>query len=163
MNHELQDRRASGLDGFGFGPIDQISFAVTDMDRALPMYESLFGPFTRRRVTFRPDRVRYRGAPATATLLLAFGHTGDVEVELVAVEDGDAPSLEHLRDHGEGIHHIRFPVDDLDAKQAALEAVGFEEVLRGTTEGGAVFAYFEAPAALGHTLIELIQPAPADG
>lgn len=142
---------------FGLGPIDQISFAVEDMAAVLPLYSALFGELTTRRVTLTPDRVTYRGRPASATLLLGFGRTGDVEVELVQVEDGEAPSLEHLRRHGDGLHHVRFPVDDLDAKEAEMAAAGFETILRGTTPRGAVFAYLEAPARFGHSVIELIQ------
>jgi hypothetical protein len=34
---------------FGLGPIDQISFAVTSVERSLPWYEAVFGgPFTVR-------------------------------------------------------------------------------------------------------------------
>jgi methylmalonyl-CoA/ethylmalonyl-CoA epimerase len=76
---------------FGLGPIDQISFAVVDLQAALPLYSALFGDFTTRRVELRPDRVSYRGQPASARLLLGFGRTGDVEVELVEVEEGEAP------------------------------------------------------------------------
>jgi hypothetical protein len=44
------------------------------------------------------------------------------------------------------------------AKEAELEAAGFETVLDGTTPRGSRFAYLEAPQRFGHTLIELIQP-----
>jgi methylmalonyl-CoA/ethylmalonyl-CoA epimerase len=145
---------------FGLGPIDQISFAVVDLEAALPLYSALFGGFTIRRVELTPDRVSYRGQPASARLLLGFGRTGDVEVELVEVEEGEAPSLEHLRRHGQGLHHVRFPVDDVVAKEAELEAAGFRTVLHGTTPRGSVFAYLEAPDGLGYTLIELIQFQP---
>jgi methylmalonyl-CoA/ethylmalonyl-CoA epimerase len=142
---------------FGLGPIDQISFAVEDMNAALPRYSALFGDFTVRTVRLTPDRVTYRGEPASATLVLGFGRSGDVEIELVQVADGDAPSLEHLRRHGEGLHHVRFAVTDIDDRKATLTGAGFAIVLDGTTERGARFAYLEAPAEFGHTVIELIQ------
>ena len=143
---------------FGLGPIDQISFAVTSVERSLPWYEAVFGgPFTVRDVTLAPDAVTYRGAPADAVLRLAFGRTAGIEIELVEVRRGEAPSLEHLREHGDGLHHVRFPVADLGAKTAQLTEAGFEVILSGTTTRSR-FAYVQAPASLGYTVIELIQP-----
>ena len=144
--------------GFGLGPIDQISFAVASVERSLPWYEALFGgPFTVRDVTLTPDKVTYRGAPADAVLRLAFGWTAGIEIELVEVVRGEAPSLEHLREHGDGLHHVRFPVADLDAKTAQLSDAGFEVIFSGTTPRSR-FAYVQAPASLGYTVVELIQP-----
>jgi|HubBroStandDraft_4_1064222.scaffolds.fasta_scaffold132299_2 catechol 2,3-dioxygenase-like lactoylglutathione lyase family enzyme len=144
---------------FGLGPIDQISFAVTSVERSLPWYEAVFGgPFTVRDVTLAPDAVTYRGAPADAVLRLAFGRTAGIEIELVEVRRGEAPSLEHLREHGDGLHHVRFRVADLDAKTEQLAAAGFEVIFSGTTPHSS-FAYVQSPASLGHTVIELIQPA----
>ncbi len=146
---------------FGLGPIDQISFAVTSVERSLPWYEAVFGgPFTVRDVTLAPDAVTYRGAPADAVLRLAFGRTAGIEIELVEVRRGEAPSLEHLREHGDGLHHVRFRVVDLDAKTEQLAGAGFEVIFSGTTPRGS-FAYVQSPASLGHTVIELIQPVSA--
>jgi methylmalonyl-CoA/ethylmalonyl-CoA epimerase len=143
---------------FSLGPIDQISFAVTSVDRSLPWYEAVFGgPFTVRDVTLTPDAVTYRGAPADAVLRLAFGRTAGIEIELVEVRRGEAPSLEHLRERGDGLHHVRFPVADLDAKTVQLTEAGFEVIFSGTTPRSR-FAYVQAPSSLGHTVIELIQP-----
>jgi catechol 2,3-dioxygenase-like lactoylglutathione lyase family enzyme len=135
---------------FDLGPIDQISFAVTSVEQSLPWYEAVFGgPFTVRDVLLAPELVTYRGAPADAVLRLAFGRTAGLEIELVEVLSGAAPSLEHLREHGDGLHHVRFPVQ--------LTAAGFEVIFGGTTPRGSLFAYVQAPASLGHTVIELIQ------
>jgi methylmalonyl-CoA/ethylmalonyl-CoA epimerase len=144
--------------GFGLGPIDQISFAVASVEQSLPWYEALFGgPFTVRDVALTPDKVTYRGAPADAVLRLAFGCTAGIEIELVEVVRGEAPSLEHLREHGDGLHHVRFPVADLDAKTSQLTEAGFDVIFSGTTPRSR-FAYVQAPASLGYTVIELIQP-----
>jgi len=142
---------------FDLGPIDQVSFAIEDMDAAVPFYSAMFGPITTRRVEFEPDAVSYRGKPASAKLLLGFARSGDIEIELVQVEEGEAPSLEHLRRHGEGLHHVRFRVHDIAAKKAQLEAAGFETILDGTTPRGSRFVYIEAPAMYGHTVFELLQ------
>jgi catechol 2,3-dioxygenase-like lactoylglutathione lyase family enzyme len=147
---------------FSLGPIDQIAFAVTSVEQSLPWYEAVFGgPFTVREVSLRPETVTYRGAPADAVLRLAFGRTAGIEIELVEVRSGEAPSLEHLREHGDGLHHVRFRVADLDAKTEQLAAAGFDVIFAGTTPRSR-FTYVQAPASLGHSVIELIQPATAE-
>jgi methylmalonyl-CoA/ethylmalonyl-CoA epimerase len=145
---------------FDLGPIDQISFAVEDIEAVLPFYTALFGEFVTREVQFSPEAVSYRGQPTSARLLLGFGRSGDIEIELVQVLEGDAPSLEHLAQHGPGLHHVRFRVPDVAAKVSELETAGLRTVLNGTTARGSVFAYVEAPDQYGHTVLELIQDAP---
>jgi methylmalonyl-CoA/ethylmalonyl-CoA epimerase len=145
---------------FGLGPIDQISFAVASVARALPAYEAVFGgPFTVRDVELDPACVSYRGAPADAVLRLAFGETAGIEIELVEVLRGEAPSIEHVRTHGEGLHHVRFQIADIEAKSAELAAAGFEVIFGGTTPSGSRFAYVEAPESFGYTVFELLQRA----
>jgi catechol 2,3-dioxygenase-like lactoylglutathione lyase family enzyme len=157
-NQPMPATASSIASDFSLGPIDQISFAVTSVEQSLPWYEAVFGgPFTMREVTLTPDAVTYRGAPADAVLRLAFGRTAGIEIELVEVRRGEAPSLEHLREHGDGLHHVRFRVADLDAKTGQLTAAGFEVIFAGTTPRSR-FAYVQAAASLGHTVIELIQP-----
>lgn len=161
---EVADDRALGgtlARQYGLDPLDQVSFAVESVEAALPAFEAIFGPFSVRRVRFTPDKVRYRGQPAEAELVLAFGRSGDLEIELVEVADGDAPTLEHLRRHGPGIHHLRFPVPALEATLATMNAEGFVTVLEGVGPSGARFAFVEAPGRFGHALFELIQFPPA--
>jgi methylmalonyl-CoA/ethylmalonyl-CoA epimerase len=139
---------------FGLGAIDQISFAVRDLDDALPRFTAMFGgPFT---VMDVPDlEVVVRGTPTATTLRLGFGRTGpssDIEVELVEVVSGDWPTLDWLETRGEGLHHVRYPVDDLPACRAEMEGAGFTLLLREPNE---VFAYLESPLLAG-MVIELI-------
>ncbi len=139
---------------FGLGPIDQISFIVADVDEAVPRYTAMFGgPIDV--VEVPPMDFVYRGKPVTTTLKLGFGRTGSIEVELVQVLDGEYPSLEFLRERGEGLHHVRFPVADLAATRAQMEAEGFEVTLSGGGDG-LLFAYLESPLLNGMT-VEIIE------
>lgn len=147
----------------GLGPLDQIAFAVDDIDAVLTSYEAMFGAFTVQTATFSTgDDVTYRGEPAEATLKVALGRSGNIEIELIQVVEGDAPTLDHVRRHGDGIHHIRFPVADLTERKAILEAAGFQTVLYGCRPSGLKFAYLESPESFGHTLFELIEFALGD-
>ncbi len=140
--------------GFGLSAIDQISFAVASVDEAVPRYSAMFGgPFA---VVDVPDlQITHRGHPTSATLRLALGRTGEIEVELVEVVSGDWPTAEWMNLHGEGLHHLRYPVTDLEATRAEMESAGFTVVLAGG-EAGISFAYLDCPL-LNAMTVELVQ------
>jgi catechol 2,3-dioxygenase-like lactoylglutathione lyase family enzyme len=139
---------------FGLGAPDQISFAVSDVDDAAARYARVFGPFSVMEAPL--PEIRYRGVASEASLKLAFAQCGPLEIELVEVVSGDHPATAHLAEKGEGFHHVRFPVTDLVATQAAMEAEGFTTTFSGGSNG-VLFAYLEAPEILGGTQVELIQ------
>ncbi len=143
---------------FGLGAIDQISFAVESVDDALPRYAEMFGgPFTTMDVT--DFEVVCRGTSSSTNLRLGFGRTGDLEVELVEVVSGAWPTVDWLADHGEGLHHLRYPVDDIASTRADMEAHSCRVILEGGA-GGVSFAYLEVPQLNG-MVVELIQMLPA--
>jgi methylmalonyl-CoA/ethylmalonyl-CoA epimerase len=138
---------------FGLSSIDQISFAVRDVDEAVGRYTMMFGgPFSVVNVP-QLDALCF-GRPTTTALKLAFGRTAGLEVELVEVVSGEWPTLGWLDSHGEGLHHLRYPVPDVSGTRREMEEAGFVVTLEGT--GGALsFAYLESPLLNGMT-IELI-------
>ena len=85
---------------FGLGAIDQISFAVADVDEAVPRYTAMFGgPFD---ILDVPKlQAVCHGRPTTTTLRLGLGRSGGLEVELVQVVSGDWPTLDLLTSRGE--------------------------------------------------------------
>ena len=139
---------------FGLGAVDQVSFVVRDIDRSLPAYEALFGPFNI--VIANPKDVYYRGETVSPTLKLGFARSGDLEIELVEIMEGSFVHAEHLARHGEGLQHVRFTVPDLEAKRALMEGSGYTTVVLGRGPKSK-FAYLEAPDELGHSMIELYE------
>jgi catechol 2,3-dioxygenase-like lactoylglutathione lyase family enzyme len=137
------------------GPIDQVSYVVADLARALPRYEAVFGPFRVAEAAL-PD-CTIRGRRADCRLKIAVCANGPVEIELIEVLEGETTHSEHLRAHGEGLHHVRFRVDALDARIADLEARGFHTVFYKRFGPGAAFAYLEAPPDGGVGVIELLE------
>jgi hypothetical protein len=86
---------------------------------------------------------------------MAFGSTGNVEIEFIAVRGGESPHSEFLAAGREGIHHIRYRVPDCDATLAALHGEGFEPIWYHDM-GFAKFAYLEHASRDG-VLIELLE------
>ena len=139
----------------GLGPIDQVSYVVADMERALPHYEALYGPF---RVGETPlTDCTIRGNSADCTLKVAVNNAGPIEVELIQVLSGETAHSEHLKQHGEGLHHVRFRVQGIDAKLEELKAQGYECVFYKRFGPPVAFAYLKAPAGIGGSLIELLE------
>jgi catechol 2,3-dioxygenase-like lactoylglutathione lyase family enzyme len=143
---------APGLD---LGPIDQVAYVVESLDRSLSRYEAMFGPF--EVATFEMKDCTIRGRSGDCTLRLALNHSGPVEIELIEVVSGETIHSEHLKEHGEGLHHVRFRTDDFDRKLAALEAAGYRTVMQKRFNPTLAFAYLESPPEMGANVIELIE------
>jgi methylmalonyl-CoA/ethylmalonyl-CoA epimerase len=134
-------------------PIDQVGYVVRDLDVTLARYDPLFGPFTRLDTAL--TGVWYRGTPTDVTLRLAFGRTGDVEIEFIEPMAGASPHTEFLASGREGIHHVRYRVDDADATIVALGTLGFVPIWRHDM-GHAHFAYLEHASRDG-VVVEVLQ------
>lgn len=140
----------------GLPPIDQVAWIVRDLDVALATFERLFGPFTRMDSSL--EGCLYRGRRADVSMKIAFGRSGPLEIELIEPVSGESPHFELLERYGEGVHHVRFRVDDLDPPREQLEALGFEVIW--AHEMPAIhtrWAYLEAPTGQGGALVELLE------
>jgi methylmalonyl-CoA/ethylmalonyl-CoA epimerase len=146
MNDEL--RQALDLP-----PCDQVGFVVRDLEAAIALYDPLFGPFTTMDVG--PVTYSYRGQPEECDMRLAFGKSGDLEIELIEWIRGGCPHKEFLDAGREGMHHLRFKVDQLEPKVAAAEALGFHNIWSNRYGEGLAVAYMERPG--DPLLVELFE------
>jgi catechol 2,3-dioxygenase-like lactoylglutathione lyase family enzyme len=127
------------------GPIRQIGYVVTDLDRALAGWIELgIGPWLVMRAL--PMHVLYRGEPCEIALSLALSNSGELQIELIQQED-DTPSIftEFLTAHGPGFHQLAYWTEDFEATMKAVEAAGWPVVWSGGEGFGVRFAYVEPP------------------
>ncbi len=143
----------SAFEAAGLPAIDQIGFVVPDMDQALRDYEPLFGPF--ERIDSPLKQVWFRGKRCDVHLELAFGRSGDMEIEFIAVRSGDSPHSEFLAAGGNGVQHLRMRVDDHDVAAEKLAAMGYEAVWHHRIGDDIAFSYHQRNAET--TMIELLQ------
>jgi hypothetical protein len=141
----------------GLGPIDQVAYVVESLERSLASYEAMYGPF--QILTFEMKDCTIRGRQADCALRLALNNSGPIEIELIEVVSGETIHSEHLKQHGEGLHHVRFRVADLDPKVAELETAGYRTGMGKRFDPTLAFAYLESPPETGGSVIELIQMA----
>ena len=129
-------------DNLGLPQPDQIGFVVRNLDQAMAMYDPLFGPM--HKVDFGNQQASYRGGPRTAyDLRYAFGRIGELEIELIEYVSGDTPHRDFLAQGREGVHHLRFRVDDLALWQDRLAAVGYQSVWSDRISDDIGYAYLE--------------------
>lgn len=151
MSDAGEDKLAAQFD---LGPIDQVAYVVEDLERALPHYEALYGRF---QISDSPlSGCRVGDKLIDCVLRIAVNRSSPVEIELIQVLEGDTPHSQHLREHGEGLHHVRFRVSGLEAKLEKLEKAGFETTFYKRFEGAGNIAFAYARSPSGHT-IELLE------
>jgi methylmalonyl-CoA/ethylmalonyl-CoA epimerase len=129
--------------------IDHIALAVADIDGALDMYRDVWGV----EVTRRED-VDEQGVHEAMLAL------GDSWLQLIAPSRPDSTVARHIERRGEGLHHVAFEVDDLEAALADLKEKGvplIDEVPQPGGEGASIA--FVHPRGARGVLIELIQRA----
>jgi methylmalonyl-CoA/ethylmalonyl-CoA epimerase len=91
--------------------------------------------------------------------LIGFIPLGDMLLELVQPLGTSGFGVEWLRERGEGLQHIAFEVDDIDAALRTLEARGVPLQDRRPRPGAAntLIAFLAQETTEGY-LIELVQP-----
>jgi methylmalonyl-CoA/ethylmalonyl-CoA epimerase len=133
----------------------QIGVVVADMDRSIKYLSEIFGIGPFRQTVYppadRPDMPRqYHGAPADFTCRLAFADLGPVELELIQPLEGKSLWRDYLNQHGEGIHHIRYNVKDLNQVTEYLAGKGIDVVQQGASlRAGATWKNFGTESLVG--------------
>ena len=128
--------------------VDHISYAVTDIDKAVEAWARLYGigPWSfidnaGKDVKGRPWRIR-----------MAFAYLGPVEIELVQCLEGRIFQSKFIDRWGEGVHHLGFFVDDVEEEVAQLVKDGAKLLIHDPGR----FAYLDAGGP-GGAIFELMK------
>ena len=136
-------------------PVYQLGYVVRDIERACKHYESVFGtgPFSDV-IDVNMDGAILRGRPVDTRIKVAFVQSGDVQIELIEPVGGKNPYTEFLEARGEGIHHLAYKVEDMEAMKAVFsEKVGEPVFYRDM--GVMEFAYYDT-SEVGGLMIEFL-------
>jgi len=100
--------------------VDQIGIVVRDADAVIKSWTALFGvsPWSYREMGGKDAKGR------DFKVKLAFASLGGVQLELIQPVEGRIFHSAFLEQHGEGLHHLGFYVDDVDAEAANLVKQG---------------------------------------
>jgi malonyl-CoA/methylmalonyl-CoA synthetase len=131
--------------------VNHLGVIVDDMDAAVAGFRDRLGlPLAKTEVY-------------ADMLDIAFLPCGDTQVELICPREHDDPAAHYLREHGPGIQHIAFEVDDLEAALAELRERGVEPLGEAPRPGAddTIIAFLD-PRSFGGILVELCQPTAGD-
>ena len=132
-----------------FGRIDHIGIAVNDLDAAAQLYGGSFDMAEQHRETVEEQGVE-------AVLL----EVGEGHIELIKPLGPDTGVAKFIERNGEGLHHVAYQTDDIDAALEKVRAAGLrlidEEPRIGIRGSRVAFLH---PKATGGVLTELVEPA----
>jgi catechol 2,3-dioxygenase-like lactoylglutathione lyase family enzyme len=114
--------------------INQVALVVEDLELVAENYWTIFGIGPWQIFNWEAPLVydrKYRGKNAWAREKIALAQVGKVQLELVQPVDGPSIYRDWLDEHGEGLHHMNFLVDDVDEAVAAMESDGFPSIQSG--------------------------------
>lgn len=127
--------------------IDHLGIAVKDIGEALKVYTEGLGLHFEKVEEVPEQKVK-----------TAFLEVGSSHVELLESTDPEGPVGKFIESRGEGIHHVAFRVDDIQAAIARAKEKGLK-LLNETPRvgaGGALIVFIH-PKSTGGVLIELCQ------
>jgi len=129
------------------GRIHHVAYVVADIDAALDRLGATFG--------LRP---LVREVMADQGVEAALCGPAGAAVELIRSLDDDGPVARFLEARGEGLHHVAFEVDDLEAALADLRARGAELIDDRPRVGlGGHLVAFVHPRSANGVLTELVE------
>jgi len=132
-----------------FGRIDHIGIAVNDLDAAVQLYGGSFDMAEQHRETVEEQGVE-------AILL----EVGEGHIELIRPLSDDTGVAKFIAKNGEGMHHVAYQVDDIDAALEKVREAGLrliDEEPRNGIRGSRVA--FLHPKSTGGVLTEIVEPA----
>lgn len=127
--------------------IEHLGIAVKELAKSIPLFEQLLNT-----PCYKTEEVASEGVNT------AFFQVGDSKVELLEATKPESPIAKFIDKKGEGIHHIAFDVENIEAEMKRLQALGFE-LLNEAPKRGAdnKLVCFLHPKSTNGVLIELCQ------
>lgn len=128
--------------------IDHIGIVVKDLDKSLKVYTEVLGIALESVEVNDPYKVT-----------IAFLPVGETLVELIEPTVAAGTMIaDFLKTHGEGVHHIAFQVDNLDAALERLKAGGVPLIDETAKSGGrGTRVAFIHPSSSNNVAIELLE------
>jgi methylmalonyl-CoA/ethylmalonyl-CoA epimerase len=129
--------------------IDHIGVAVSNLEDAIETWEKLLNRTCYKREVVEDQKVE-----------TAFFETGESKVELLGATEPSSVITSYIQKRGEGLHHVAFEVDNIEAEIARLKGEGFR-LLNEVPKQGADHKRiaFLHPKSSGGVLVELCESA----
>jgi len=127
--------------------IEHIGVAVQNIEKSIPLFRDLLGiPLEK---VYESDAIKTK---------IAFFPLGESTIELIEALDPSSPVAKFIQKRGEGIHHICFGVENVEAALRHFEARGIAllDQKPRRMENGDLIAFLN-PKSTNGILIELVE------
>jgi len=142
--------------------VAQIAFIVKDLHKSIENYYKYFGISPWHIYTYGKPLVKKMtlyGKETEYKMKVGLSYFGDMRIELIEPLEGDTLYEKFVNEHGYGIQHLGFLVDNMDRAIKTAEEAGFKMVMDGSGFGpdsDGHYAYLDTEDTIGIT-IELIE------
>lgn len=127
--------------------VEHIGIAVKDLRNANQLFERLFN-----QSNYKLEKLESEGVSTS------FFKVGETKIELLEATNENSAISKFIEKRGEGIHHIAFEVEDIDAEMQRLKAEGFQLIQQNPKDGADNKKIcFLHPKSTNGVLIELCQ------
>jgi len=127
--------------------VEHIGIAVKDFSVSIPLFEKILNTSCYKNEVVESEKVN-----------TAFFQKGETKIELLESSVPDGVIAKFIEKKGEGIHHIAFDVEDIEAEMERMKTEGFvllnEKPKRGADNKLVCFLH---PKGTNGVLIELCQ------
>ena len=127
--------------------IEHIGIAVKDLGAANELYAKLL-----KTESYKTERVEGEGVDTS------FFKVGESKIELLSATRDDSAIASFIAKRGEGVHHIAFDVQDIEAEMQRLRKEGFQLINEKPKRGAdnKIFVFLHPKSSNG-VLVELCQ------
>ncbi len=151
----LPAQEPAGLDP-GMKTVVQVAIVTRDIEASAKRWAAVLGMPVPSVTTTRPGeevKVVYKGKPSSGRAKLAFFRLGQVVLELIEPVGGDTSWRQFLDEHGEGVQHLGFQVENLDEAIARAARMQMPVLHRGRYDrDNGDYVYIESEKLLGVTV-----------
>ena len=127
--------------------IEHIGIAVHDIESSNKVFTKIFG-----KESYKSESVE------SESVVTSFFQVGESKIELVAATNQDSPIAKYLAKNSEGMHHIAFDVEDINAEMKRLQSEGIRTLTDQPKQGADnKLICFLHPKDTNGVLIELCQ------
>ena len=95
--------------------IEHIGIAVSNLKESNILFEALLGTSN-----YKTEKIMSEG------VITSFFDVGTHKIELLQATDSNSPIAKFIDKRGEGVHHIAFVVEDIEAELVRLKTEGFK-------------------------------------
>lgn len=127
--------------------VEHIGIAVKDLARANDLFTRLFN-----QPNYKQEELASEGVSTS------FFQVGETKIELLEATNENSAIAKFIEKRGEGIHHIAFEVEDIEAEMDRLTKEGFQLIYQSPKDGADNKRIcFLHPKSTNGVLIELCQ------